>query len=209
MRSYRKATFALLIGVLAVTLAGSAIAPAAGASPVWKFEGSELKATETIAGNASEGRLFFPGLTIKCQETLYEASISNNVGTGQAKINKMTFNNCSTDSKACTVELNVAEKLPWPAQLTTVGTSNYIVIEGIKVLILLGGKECALGGTKIAVTGSAGGLYTNLSETITFSSSTFPATGTELKALGSTVEWKGVFSTEATGPHHGEKLTIS
>jgi hypothetical protein len=36
--------------------------------------------------------------------------------------------------------------------------------------------------------------------------STFKTTKTELKALGTKVEWSGLFSTEATGPHAGEKL---
>jgi hypothetical protein len=188
----------LLSALLLVFALGVPFTAAADASPVWRFNGTELTGFETIAGSEPEGRLFLPGLTTKCK-TKFQALISNNAGTGRGKVTEWTFENCSTSSAACSVEAN----------LITVSTSNYLVIKGIKILIVFSGKECALGGKKIIVTGSAGGLYTNSQETITFSSSTYPATGTELTALGSAVEWKGVLSTEATGSHHGEALTVS
>jgi len=197
------------LSVLLLALALSVpLATAAGASPVWRFNGTELTGFETIAGSEPGGRLFLPGLTTEC-ETKFQALISNNAGTGRGKVTEMTFKNCTTSSAACAVELILTEKFPWEANLITVSASNYVVIKGIKVIIVFSGAECALGGKKIIVTGSAGGLYANSTETITFSSSTYPATGTELTALGSPVEWKGVLSTEATGSHHGEALTVS
>jgi hypothetical protein len=198
----------LLSALLLVFALGVPFTAAADASPVWRFNGTELTGFETIAGSEPEGRLFLPGLTTKCK-TKFQALISNNAGTGRGKVTEWTFENCSTSSAACSVEVILTEKFPWEANLITVSTSNYLVIKGIKILIVFSGKECALGGKKIIVTGSAGGLYTNSQETITFSSSTYPATGTELTALGSAVEWKGVLSTEATGSHHGEALTVS
>ena len=59
------------------------------------------------------------------------------------------------------------------------------------------------------MTGSAGGLYGNVNETITFNSASFTATGTSLKALGSKVELDTVFDVEAFGPHLLDSVTIS
>jgi hypothetical protein len=193
------------LALCAVTSAGAA------ASPAWRFGGKELSGSEAIAGNAPEGRLFFSStnLTTTCKETQYKATIHNSGGKGLDEVTSMTFKGCTTNQGACSVSSILAEALPWSGHLVTVGTDNYLVIEGVKATVAYSGEECVVGGTEVVVTGSAGGLYLNKGETITFSSSTYPATGTELKALGKPAEWKGVFSTEATGTHHGEALTVS
>lgn len=208
MNSVRRSLFLPLL-LLALAF-GATSAAVAGASPAWKFNGVELMAkSETIMGTASESRLSFAGLTTTCETTEYQATISNSAGTGMGKVNEMPFENCSTNSKYCSVETNVAEGFPWAAKLVTLSESNYIVITGVRVTLVYSGPECVAAGISVVVTGSAGGLYANTSETITFSSSTFSATKTALKALGSGVEWEGVFSAEATGPHLGEALTVS
>ena len=102
-----------------------------------------------------------------------------------------------------------AEKLPWPSKLTTVSTTPYIIIEGVKVGILYSGEECAVNGILVAVTGTAGGLINNTTETATFDKSSFAATGTALKALSSTIEWNGVFPTEAFQWHREQALSAS
>ncbi|HEV7399609.1 MAG TPA: hypothetical protein VGN84_05000 [Solirubrobacterales bacterium] len=73
--------------------------------------------------------------------------------------------------------------------MTTVAGNIYLIIQGFRVSILYGGEECVLGGTVVTITGTAGGLVNNTTESVTFNSSSFAATKTELKALGSKIEW--------------------
>ena len=121
----------------------------------------------------------------------------------------MPLYNCTTNSKACTVDKIGAEKLPWASHLATVSTTNYIVIEGVKVPILYAGEECVLGETLVTVTGSAGGSIDNTAETATFNSTTLSASKTELKALGQKIEWNGLFPTEAFQWHREQALSVS
>jgi hypothetical protein len=205
----RKATRILLGGVLAALLLSAVFAAGAGAAPAWKFEGKSLEGKETVVGAAFESSMTIPGLTTKCENFLYKLSIKNEGGSGKGEVTELPLYNCTTSSKWCTVESIGAESLPWPSHLSTVSTSNYIVIEGVKVSILYGGEACALEGTLAKVTGSAGGIVENATETATFNKTTFSATGTALKALGSTIEWNGVFPTEAFEWHREQALTVS
>ena len=75
--------------------------------------------------------------------------------------------------------------------------------------ILYAGEKCVLRGTLVTVTGSAGGLINNITETATFNSTTLAATGTVLKALGQKIEWNGVFPTEAFEWHREQALSVS
>lgn len=195
--------------LLAVVVLGVTFADAATASPAWRFNGAELTSSETIVGEAVLSNLTIPGLTTTCKKMRYEMTISNSAGTGQGELKSLTFKTCFTNSEACTVKTIKAEKLPWSAHLLTVASSNYLVIEGIKISILYAGVECALGGTSVAVTGSAAGLYNNTSETFALGSANSEAAKAELKALGTRIAWNGVFTTEATGVHSGEALTVS
>jgi hypothetical protein len=102
-----------------------------------------------------------------------------------------------------------AESFPWPASLTTVSSSNYLVVKEVDVWILYGGWFCPLWGVWAHVTGSAGGLISNATESATFSSSSFKATGTELKALGASVEWNGFFPAEAFEWHREQAISVS
>jgi hypothetical protein len=61
----------------------------------------------------------------------------------------------------------------------------------------------------VTITGSAGGLVNNATESVMFNSSSFTATKTELKALGSNIEWNGVFTMIPTGAHIGQSISIS
>lgn len=184
-------------------------ASSAGATPAWKFEGKSLEGTETILGGAFESSMTIPGLTTKCENFLYKLTIENASGTGKGSLTELPLYNCTTNSKACTVETIGAEKLPWASKLTTVSTSNYIIIEGVKVGILYAGEECVLGEILVTVTGSAGGLIDNTKETATFNSTTLSATKTELKALSQKIEWNGVFPTEAFQWHRNQALSAS
>ncbi len=199
----------VFLGVIAALVIGAVFAGSAAAAPNWKFEGKELTGTETIVGAAFESSLTVPGLTTKCENFLYKLTISNSAGTGKGEVTEVPLYNCTTDSKACTVEAIAAEKLPWPAKLTTVSSQNYIVIEGVKVGILYAGKECSVGGTLVSVKGTAGGLLDNVAETATFNAASFAATKTVLMALGTAIEWKGVFPTEAFEWHRNQPLTVS
>jgi hypothetical protein len=207
MRS--KATRMLLRGAFVAALVSAIFAGGAVAAPVWKFEGKELTGSETILGAAEDSTMTVPGLTTDCENFLYKVSISNSAGTGTGQVNELPLYDCGTNSEACTVEAITAEKLPWSSKLTTVSSTPYIIIEGVRVGILYGGEECVLNEVLASVTGSAGGSIDNTTESATFNSSTFKATGTSLKALGSSVEWKGFFPTEAFQWNREKALTVS
>jgi hypothetical protein len=184
-------------------------ATTASASPAWKFEAKSLEGSEVVVGGAIDSSLTIPGLTTKCANFLYKLSISNEAGTGKGEVTEVPLYNCTTNSKWCSVKTIGAEKLPWPSKLTTVSTTNYIVIEGVKVAILYAGEGCVLGGTLVTVTGSAGGSIDNGTETATFNTTTLSATKTELKALSQKIEWNGLFPTEAFQWHREQALSVS
>jgi hypothetical protein len=200
----KKTTIGVVLAVLCALFAASA-----SASPSWKFEAKALEGTETILGGAYESSMTIPGLTTKCENFLYKLSIENSGGTGKGSVSEVPLYNCSTSSKYCIVKTIGAESLPWSSHLATFGSSNYIVIEGVKVSIYYDGEACVLGETLVVVTGSAGGLVNNTTETATFNSTTLSATGTVLKALGQKIEWNGVFPTEAFQWHREQPLTVS
>jgi hypothetical protein len=205
----RKAKSTTLVAVLAaLAILSAAFAAGAGAAPAWKFDGEALEGSETILGGAEDSYLTVPGLTTDCENFLYEVEIENEGGTGQGSVTEVPLFDCATDSEACTVDSIEAQKLPWAAHLSTVSSSHYIVIEGIKVAILYGGEECVLGGTLLNVTGSAGGITDNEAETATFNPTTFSATETSLKSFGQKVNWYGVFPTEAFQWHREDALSI-
>ncbi len=206
MRSKQTAIGAAL-AALAVLCA--IFATSASAAPAWKFESKSLEGTEVILGGAYESALTVPGLTTKCENFLYKLTIKNEAGTGKGEVTEVPLYNCTTNSSACTVKSIKAEALPWASKLTTVSTTPYIIIEGVKVPILYAGEECVLGGILVTVTGSAGGSINNTTETATFNSSTLTATGTSLKALGQKIEWSGLFPTEAFQWHREQALSVS
>jgi len=203
-----KATSIFGRGVLAALMICAVFAGSAAAAPAWKFEGKTLEGSETIVGGAEDSFLTVPGLTTDCENFLYKVSISNSAGTGVGSVNELPLYDCGTNSEFCTVEAIEAEKLPWSTKLTTVSSSNYIVIEGVKVGVLYGGEECVLNEVLAKITGSAGGLVNNTTESATFNATTFKATATKLSALGSSVEWQGFFPTEAFEWNREKALTV-
>jgi hypothetical protein len=206
-----KSTRAFLGVALAALAIGALFASSASAAPAWKFEGKALEGTETeqLEGGAEKSGMTIPGLTTSCANFLYEIAISNSAGTGKGSLSEVPLFNCYTDSEACTVEAINAEKLPWASHLTAISGTNYIVIEGVRVSILYGGKECVLNKTLVPVTGSAGGSISNATETATFSKATLSATGTQLKAFGQPIEWFGVFPNEGFKWHREQALSVS
>jgi hypothetical protein len=206
----RKLKHVIMSGAIAALLASAVFVSSASASPVWKFEGKELTGTETVLGAALDSKLTVPGLTTKCANFLYKLKVSNSAGTGKGELVELPLYECTTDSpKVCTVKSITPETLPWAAKLTTVSPNNYIVIEGVKVAIVYEGKECALGGLTVKVTGTAGGRIDNPTEIATFDAASFSATGTKLTAFGSSVLWEGVFPTEAFEVHRLEAISVS
>jgi hypothetical protein len=204
-----KATGIFLRGMLAALMLSAVFAGSAGAAPVWKFEGKELTGSETIVGAAEDSTMTLPGLVTDCENFLYKVSISNSAGTGAGSVTELPLYDCGTNSEACTIESIAAEKLPWASKLTNVSSAPYIIIEGVRVGILYGGEECVLSEIWAKVTGTAGGSIDNTTESATFNAATFKATGTKLSALGSSVEWKGFFPTEAFEWNREKALTVS
>jgi hypothetical protein len=195
-----------LLAALAILAAMSAAS--ASAAPAWKFEGKALEGEETILGGAEKSGLTMWGFTTTCDNFLYEVEIWNKEGTGQGNITSLPLFNCYTNS-TCTVEAIEAEAFPWPANLTTVSGSNYLVVKKVNVWVLYGGWFCPLWGVWAHITGSAGGLINNETETATFGPSSFKATGTKLEALGESIEWNGKFPTEAFEWHRGQAISVS
>lgn len=199
----------LVRGVFLVLALSAVFSAQASASPAWNFAGKSLEGKETVVGGAFESALTLPGLVTKCENFLYKLTIENSGGVGKGSLTELPLYNCTTNSKFCSVKTIGAEELPWASHLTTVSSSNYIVIEGVKVAIAYAGELCSLGKTIAKVTGSAGGLVENATETATFNAASFTATKTELKALGGKAEWTGVFPTEAFEWHREQALTVS
>jgi hypothetical protein len=195
-------------GLLAALMLSAAFAGSAMAGPAWKFNGEELKTTETIIGAAEKSGLSAWGMTTTCDNFLYEVEISNSGGTGKGNVTDLPLFNCYTDS-FCTVAAIEAEEFPWPAELVNISGSNYMKVKEVDVWILYGGWFCPLWGVWAHVTGSAGGLLSNATESATFSSSSFKATSTKLEAFGESVEWNGFFPAEAFETHREQSLSVS
>lgn len=203
-----KAIRVALGALLAAIMLTAAFASSASAAPAWKFEGKALEGTETILGGAEKSGLSMWGMTTTCDNFLYEVDIKNEAGTGKGNITSLPLFNCYTNS-TCTVEAIEAESFPWPTELKTVSSSNYLVVKNVNVWVLYGGWFCPLWGVWAHVTGTAGGLIDNATESATFGPSSFSATGTKLEALGESVEWNGKFPTEAFEWHRGQALSVS
>jgi hypothetical protein len=200
-----KSRASTLVLALAAVMAMSSIASAAaGAAPIWKFNGSELSGNETIVGAAISSSLTIPGATTTCAHFLYNMKIKNVSGAGKGEITEVPLYEC-TAGAVCTVKAIEAEKLPWLDHLVTVAGKDYLFIEGIQVTITYSGEKCAIAG-KTRVTGTAGGLVENTTQTATFNKTTFEATGAALKVASSTVEWNGVFPTEGFEAHREQLL---
>jgi hypothetical protein len=199
-----------LASVLAASMASAAFAGAAGATPAWFLGGTELEGEEAIFGGAPPNSdTTVPGLTITCNGFL-QMTISNNAEeVGEGEVTDLPLANCLTDSTSCTVAAAEAEELPWPSELMTPGGgANYIVVEEVEFGVLFAGEECVLNELLVPFKGSAGGLYDNETETVTFNEASFEATGTELTAFKMPVKWSGVFPMRAVGPLKGQALTI-
>jgi len=198
----------ILAGVLATLALGSVFSASASAAPAWKFDGTTLSGEENIVGAAVSSGLTIPGLTTTCEHFLYNMEIENSGGTGEGEIVELPLFDCGTSSPYCTVEAIEAENLPWPTKLMTVSSKPYLFIEGIEVAILYGGEFCALGETWVPVRGTAGGSIDNTTESATFNSSTFAATGADLTVGAASIEWNGVFPTEAFEWHREDALSV-
>ncbi len=199
---------ALLAGLLAALALCGVLAAGASAAPAWRFGGAELKGTETLLGGAEKSGLSMWGMTTTCDNFLYQVSIWNTGGTGEGNVTDLPLFNCYTNT-TCTVEAIEAESFPWPAKLSTVSSSNYLTVKGVDVWILYGGWFCPVWGWWVNVTGSAGGLLSNATESATFSPSSFKATGTTLEAFGEPVEWNGFFPSEGFGWNREAALSVS
>jgi len=201
MKSRR--TILLLASVVALIVSATAVA-SASASPEWKFDGTSLAGKETIVGAAISSSMTIPGVTTECKHFLYNMKISNTGGKGTGEVTELPLFECTTNSKACTVESILAKKLPWPTHLVTIAGKEYLDIESVDVEILYGGGSCAF--EEVTVKGSAGGLINNTNQTAEFNKTTLEATGTALKVGATNIEWNGLFPTEAFEKHREETL---
>jgi hypothetical protein len=200
--------------VLLVSLASIALsavgAAAASARPLWRFSGNELVGEEKVKGVAIDGSLTVPGVTTTCERTAITMKISNVGGVGKGEVTKLGLSKCHTpEGSPCTVESIAAEALPWPVHAVTIGTEDYVIVEGMRIGITYGGALCAISGAPIVVQGTAGGLYENATSTLTFNDTYFKATGASLKVGATAIDWDAVFPLQATGVHSAEPLELS
>jgi len=198
--------FLLLVSVVALTLG---VAASASASPAWKFNGNELTSPEVLVGAATSSSMTIPGVTTECKHFLYNLKISDSGGKGKGEVTELPLFECSTKTAGCTVSSIEAKKLPWPAHLTSAWGNNYLIIENVDVEVLYGGTSCAYAGIPITVSGSAGGIVENSTESATFDNETMIATGTGLWVGFSWVEWNGYFPSEAFQVHRQQTLSVS
>ncbi|HEY2768763.1 MAG TPA: hypothetical protein VGI76_10925 [Solirubrobacteraceae bacterium] len=196
----------LLTMVMALALGTTATA---SASPAWKFNGTELSGSETLVGAATSSSMTIPGVTTECKHFLYNMKISNSGGKGKGEITELPLFECTTKTAGCTVASIEAKKLPWSTHLTSAWGNNYLIVEGINVEVVYGGGSCAYAGIPITVSGSAGGIVENSTETATFNNGTIVATGTGLWVGFAWVEWNGVFPSEAFTTHREQALSVS
>ncbi len=204
-----KSTRIFLGGLLTALMLSAVFAGTAAATgPQWKFNEKVLSGEETILGGAEKSSLEIEGIITTCDNFLYEIEIKNSGGTGSGKVTDLPLFNCYTDG-VCTVEAITPTGFPWSAGLETISSKNYIKISGVHVSIVYGDPECALFETEVEVTGNAGGLLDNTTESATFNSASFAATKTQLSVFGTPVKWEGFFPAEAFEVHRQEKLTVS
>ena len=203
-----KSTRIFLGGLLATMMLSAAFAGSAFAAPQWKFNGTALTGEEVIVGGAEKSGLTITGMTTTCANFLYEIKIKNSGGTGTGSVTDLPLFECTTDT-VCTVEETEPWGFPWTANLKEISGKNYIKIEGVHVVIVYGNPICALYETEVEVTGTAGGLIDNATESATFDEASFKATSTKLSAFGTEVKWKGYFPAEAFQSHREQALTVS
>ena len=203
-----KSTRIFLGALLAAVALCAAFAGTAMAGPQWKFNETTLAGEETIIGAAEKSSLDITGIKTTCDNFLYEITIKNTGGTGAGEVTDLPLFNCYTNG-VCTVEAIEPWGFPWGANLETVSSQNYIKISGVHVSIVYGNEECALYETEVEVTGTAGGLITNSTESATFNTSSFSATKTALSVFGTAVKWEGFFPAEGFESHRLQKLTVS
>ena len=181
-----------VLAALVVMALSTAVGATASAAAVWKFEGEELTTSEMIKGVAEESSFMLPGPKVTCEFIDFRMIIQNIGGLGHAEAIEVPMAECTSSEPACKVESIEARSLPWLAHLVTVAGEDYVVIENLRINLVLGGELCADAGI-IKIKGTAGGVFSNVSHTITFNKSTFAATGTGLKDGSGSVEWKAVF----------------
>lgn len=196
----------LLLASVAVLIVSATAAATASASPAWKFNTTELTGKETIVGAAISSKLTIPGVITECKHFLYNMKISNTSGKGTGEITELPLFECSTQTKTCSVASIEAKKLPWPTHLVTVAGKNYLFVEKIEVEIVYAGELCAFSESPVIVKGTAGGIVENSTQTAEFNKTTFEATGAVLKVGATTIEWNGLFPTEAFETHREQKL---
>jgi hypothetical protein len=195
----RRATLRAALSCALVLAAGGVFASSGSASPLWLVNGSSSFSSGEIAtGTASNAYFEFFGLKTTCSTTKLGLEIGNPGGVGLVEATSLSLLGCSTNT-VCTVEAVEAQGLPWPAHLATVSGGNYVVLEGVEVEILYGNPICVLNETVLPIEGTAGGLFTNAPAKLAFNPASFAATGTELSAFGSGIEWSATFTMAANG----------
>ncbi|HXB63560.1 MAG TPA: hypothetical protein VNV42_01675 [Solirubrobacteraceae bacterium] len=188
----------------------AAASATAGASPVWKFNGTELTGKETVVGAATSSKMTVLGVGVECKHFLYNSKVFNEAGSGKGEITELPLFECASNDVLCPLAKEVeAKSLPWPGHLATVGGKDYVFIgeagKEVEVEVVFTGIFCSLFGRHI-VKGTVAGVVNNSAQTATFDSETFKATGTGLFTSFLAVEWAAEFTVEAFESHRLQNL---
>lgn len=196
----------LPLAIVALAVGALAVATASGTTtPKWYVGGTELSGSETLGGLAEPSNLTVAGVSTKCEHSYYVAKILNSGGLGKGEVTYLPLYGCSASGGGCTLAKIEPTKLPWPMHTVFVGTTPYLVIEGVHILTAYEGASCALKGTSEAI-GSLGGKIENSTQKTVFNSASASATGTSLKVGTTSVGFEGSYSEEAAGPEHKGQL---
>jgi hypothetical protein len=200
----------LLKILLYASLAGAglcAIGASEASALVWSFSGMSLMGQEKIEGKAIDSSFTVPGATTTCKEVALAMTIANGTAGAEGEVTRMPMYECTAGSD-CAVKSIEAEKLPWHAATTTVGSEPYVVIEGVHIGIVYEGPLCALAGTRVIVKGKAAGRYENALAVLTFDKEAAEAAGTSLKVEKTAISWDAVMPVTAIGMHASEALEL-
>jgi hypothetical protein len=205
---FRGTTSVLARSVIAALALALLAGSSAEAKSFWQFDGETLSGSEKVIGDAVLGGFSFPGMTTTCKKMHYAMTIYNGAEVGQAELKSLSLTTCVGDEEDCFVESSEAQNLPWPGHLETDEGSPYLVFAGIEVALLYGDENCVIGEFPFSMTGSAGALFENATESFSFDAASANATATKLKAGGAAAVLEAGFTTEATGVHEGEALSV-
>jgi hypothetical protein len=141
MRTRFRITLLSLLTFLTIGAVGPALAHATGA--VWTVNGVPIAEPVEVG---TKGSLTFKIIQPSGKEVKFTCEVKDTeklLLAGKNEFTAFEFVNCKVEvpAKECTATVT-AEKLPWATQLWFNGVEFFVLIKGIKIKVVLAGKEC-------------------------------------------------------------------